>query len=380
MPEINNNIVPYLILIALFLSIGAIFVRKSDFYGKLVEENRKKFQSIEGLRGYLALSVFICHGSEYFYFIRKDYDKIPPLSFYELIGDYAVSLFFMITGFLFWTKIIVHGGRLDVRRLAISRLARIVPMYMVVFWLVLLLSLYKTHFVIANTRDLVIEVGRWLALGQFHNPDFNGAAITPSVTDNLWTLIWEWRFYALLPLAAFFWKGPRFILMILILGILIAVAPRQKALFNFLGGMISAAILARIGPMEFSKPSLVALASIVPIALTIFVWPQSYGLVQSLSLLPFFIVVASGGTLFGLLTNKPARVLGAMSYSIYMIHLVVLYVVFHLTSVLLNFNSLVLSMFWLWLAMVGVILIVICSITFRWIEIPFIRVGHGLRP
>ena len=101
----------------------------------------KQIHSIEGLRGFLALSVFICHGSEYFYILKNE--KITPDTFYELIGDASVSLFFMITGFLFWSKIIASKGHLDIRQFAVSRLARLMPMYTVTVGLVLLVQSAK---------------------------------------------------------------------------------------------------------------------------------------------------------------------------------------------------------------------------------------------
>jgi peptidoglycan/LPS O-acetylase OafA/YrhL len=362
---------------ALFLLVGALIVWKSPFYANiLADSNSKAFHSIDGLRGYLALSVFICHGSEYFYYINHKYNKIPALSFYELIGDASVSLFFMITGFLFWTKIIAGEGHIDVRKFAVSRIARLVPMYFVIFGIVLLLSLQRTDFVINDPRELILQVGRWLALGALGCHNLNGVELIPSVNDNLWTLKWEWCFYVLLPLAAFFWKGTRFVVMFIAVGVLIAALPVGKFLFNFLAGMMSATILARIGPINFPKSSYVGIASAAPIAFTLFVWPQSYGLAQTASLLPLFFVIAAGETLFGLFTNKAARGLGAMSYSIYIIHLVVLYVAFHATSAVLDLSSLSPSLFWVWLGIIGAILIGLCSVTFRLIELPFIAAGH----
>ena len=237
-------------------------------------------------------------------------------------------------------------------------------------------SLQKTGFVIDDPLQLAVQLGRWLALGQLGHPDFNGSGVSSSVSINLWTLNWEWRFYALLPLAALFWSGTRFLIMFVLAGIIIAALPHQQFLFNFLAGMMTAVILARFGPISFAKRSFVGLASLAPIALTLFVWPQSYGLAQTLSLLPLFFLIASGETLFGLLTNKAARVLGAMSYSIYLVHLIVLYVAFHASSVALDLASLPLPLFWVWIAATGAILIGLCSITYRFVELPWIAVGH----
>ena len=41
-----------------------------------------------------------------------------------------------------------------------------------------------------------------------------------------------------------------------------------------------------------------------------------------------FVVIASGNTLFGLLISTPLRTLGAMSYSVYLLHGLVLYLAF----------------------------------------------------
>src|SRR5688500_16089594 len=65
-----------------------------------------RYGTLDGLRGFLALSVFTFH-----LVLTRDFlvtgEWEPPRSrFYSFLGPLGVSLFFMITGFLFWSKLL----------------------------------------------------------------------------------------------------------------------------------------------------------------------------------------------------------------------------------------------------------------------------------
>jgi peptidoglycan/LPS O-acetylase OafA/YrhL len=62
----------------------------------------------------------------------------PQSSFFTL-RSVSVSLFFMITAFLFWGKAIRSKGRIDPRSLFVSRFRRLAPLYICTMPLLLLL-------------------------------------------------------------------------------------------------------------------------------------------------------------------------------------------------------------------------------------------------
>src|SRR6202008_3466980 len=57
-----------------------------------------------------------------------------------------------------------------------------------------------------------------------------------------------------------------------------------------------------------------------------FALPGSNGLLQSAALFGFFIFVVRGYSVFGLLRTRAAKVLGMISYSIYLTHCIALFV------------------------------------------------------
>ena len=102
-----------------------------------------RFPTIDGLRGYLALAVFLSHSSIWYFYVHSGRWDVPPSNFYTHLGQSSVALFFMITGFLFWSKLLDGRARpIDWSRLYFSRLFRLVPLYLVSVACLIVVSLY----------------------------------------------------------------------------------------------------------------------------------------------------------------------------------------------------------------------------------------------
>ena len=89
-----------------------------------------RFPNLDGLRAYLALGVVCCHLAT----LKIDLldEKLwswPQNYFLTLAGQGSVAMFFMITGFLFWSKILAAGGKIDALALYKNRFLRIMPLY-----------------------------------------------------------------------------------------------------------------------------------------------------------------------------------------------------------------------------------------------------------
>jgi len=98
---------------------------------------------------------------------------------------------------------------------------------------------------------------------------------------------------------------------------------------------------------------------------------QKYSLSNSIAL-PLFAVVACGNPVFGLLTRRWALFLGHISYSLYLIHGLVLY---YLVQLVWSREALTRMPLWLyWLYGFGVTCCVIAAsaLTYRYIESPFL--------
>ena len=86
---------------------------------------------IDGLRGYAAFFVFLCHATAWFYFVRTGRWAIMPLRAYGNFGSVSVIVFFMITAFLFTTKLLdSRRGKMHWLRMLVSRFMRLTPLYL----------------------------------------------------------------------------------------------------------------------------------------------------------------------------------------------------------------------------------------------------------
>ena len=88
---------------ALILAVVALFIIDRVFGTAPVPERR--FSSLDGLRGYLALAVFLHHSAIWYFYLRSAAWALPPSRLYTHFGQSSVALFFMITSLLFWSKI-----------------------------------------------------------------------------------------------------------------------------------------------------------------------------------------------------------------------------------------------------------------------------------
>jgi peptidoglycan/LPS O-acetylase OafA/YrhL len=86
-------------------------------------------------------------------------------------------------------------------------------------------------------------------------------------------------------------------------------------------------------------------------------------------------LVAYGNSLFGLLKLKSSILLGEISYSIYLLHGIVLYVLFTFLG-FVQINHFTIIEYSFGLAAVGAIVIGFSTITFITIEKPCIKLGH----
>jgi peptidoglycan/LPS O-acetylase OafA/YrhL len=91
---------------------------------------KAKVNSLEGLRGYLAFFVFCFHIFVWENYLRTGHWGGLSSSLHNHLGQSSVELFFMITGYLFWSKTYVRKKPVDWGYLYISRVLRIYPLYL----------------------------------------------------------------------------------------------------------------------------------------------------------------------------------------------------------------------------------------------------------
>ncbi|HBT6038660.1 hypothetical protein [Klebsiella pneumoniae] len=121
------------------------------------------------------------------------------------------------------------------------------------------------------------------------------------------------------------------------------------------------------------------LISIILMVLLIYVFFSGVGIFNIFSiiiLLLFFIAIVCGNNLFGALTLKGARLLGEISYSIYLIHGCVIFSIFILMN---KFSGLSLSEYLILMPFVTIAVVFISSLTYRFIEAPCINIGKKIQ-
>ena len=164
-----------------------------------------RFVAIDGLRGYLAFCVFLHHAVIWFFYLKKDQWDVPPSNLYTHFGQSGVALFFMITGFLFFSKIL-DGKKngVDWLRLYVSRFLRLTPLYAVAMIGLLTIVLVLSDYSLREPLGAVLhDVFRWMTFTMRGSPDINGVEGTSIILAGVtWSLPYEWRFYFMLPVFA----------------------------------------------------------------------------------------------------------------------------------------------------------------------------------
>jgi len=165
---------PYFVLVPVVLGAMALPVfRAADEPQPGSRDHRTA--TLDGLRGFLALSVFVHHLMVTHGHIGRGEWTFPPSGFHTLLGQAGVGVFFMITGFLFWGKLLDAKGRPDWRSLYAGRLWRIGPTYLLAVGLMFLVVAWRTGFELREPAWSVLgAMLQWLALGIWPlQPDIN---------------------------------------------------------------------------------------------------------------------------------------------------------------------------------------------------------------
>lgn len=339
-----------------------------------------RFVSIDGLRGYLAFFVFLHHSSIWYVYLHTGQWKIPPSHLYTHFGQSSVALFFMITGFLFWTKLIDgRNKQINWSRLYVSRFLRLAPLYFFMLLLLILLTAVLSNFDLnESSHKLIKDIIRWSTFTILGAPDLNGINRTwLPLAGVTWSLPYEWFFYLSLPISAVFIRviPPYLYILVSVTGIVALVLwnPELYHLAAF-GGGIAAAFLVRWSSLSsFLNGSIGAVIALLCIGATISIFPSAYTAPALFLLAIAFTIVACGNTLFGVLSNHISRALGETAYSIYLLHGIILFVAFKFVIGFDNAASLSVIDHWLIVLCCSAVLIPVCFITFHLIEAPAMR-------
>lgn len=363
---------PFFALIAILIALLTVWIMTFK-YGTPSIQGR--YASLDGLRGYLAFFVFLHHSSAWYFHLRTGGWQLPPSNLFIHFGQSSVAFFFMITGFLFYGKILESRYKaIDWARLFVSRFLRLFPLYL--FSIILLLSIvaFESKGILYEPlASLMTHIATWLGFSIFGMPDVNGLTATKLINAGVsWSLAYEWFFYLSLPVLALLVKNippARYLVLSVVGMVIIANAQPVLGAKAFLSGIAAAYLVKNISFKALAKTRLASLVVIVCLNLVVLFSPSAYGAMPLALLSVAFILIACGNDLFGILTYPLSRAFGELSYSIYLLHGMLLYTVFKI-GLGTSANSLSITQFWLIVICITPLLILICSITFQFIEKP----------
>jgi peptidoglycan/LPS O-acetylase OafA/YrhL len=344
-----------------------------------------RFVSLDGLRGYLALFVFLHHSSVWYFYAKTGQWGLPPSRFYVHLGQSSVALFFMITGFLFYSKLLNARHRsFDWERLYAARVLRLTPLYFFAIGLMLLIVLFMSDGVLhTSAAKAVLDILRWIAFTIFGHPDINRLRIADiALAQVTWTLPYEWFFYLALPVFALS-VGIRPSGRYLLLGLLAAAGAfirfSPHIMLMFAGGIIAALLVRYRSFCQLAGSGIATVVAIVSIGTVVALFPTPFAFAPFVLLSVFFCIVAGGNDLLGLLSRPAARTLGEMSYSVYLLHGLMLYAAFDLIVGMSRLRALSPLEHWTIVIAIVPALLLICRTTFRFIEYPAMQARLRMR-
>ena len=380
MREPRLALVLLVLLMMLSLAVVAFLLARTPqkFYEKFDSMHRNS--PLDGLRGALATCVFAHH----FYLMYRwkiegewgiaDNFGQHWMYFAQNIGAIPVSLFFMITGFLFLNKL--KQKEINWKNLYIARIRRIMPLYL----LSLLFVVYASFKAVGVENVAFWDGADWLFhWATFRYQPLNGFVSFIANAGVQWTLLYEWAFYFSLPfihtamhqLPA---SNKKQWGVIALCGALFGWIITQTDTHHYWQFVLSAAAVSLSGVLlpfiRRSKKWLNVALSLLLLA-TAFLFPP-YTPINRILVALLFLLLAGGYDFGGILRHRGMKMLGDMSYSIYLMHGVVLYSVFALGG-WFDFQAHGLLVYIATFPLIFVLVLLLSCTTYLGVERPFLR-------
>jgi peptidoglycan/LPS O-acetylase OafA/YrhL len=323
----------YALLIALAVpSVRRVLV---PYLGHPVTPNQQYLLAFDTFRGFAAALVALGHC---WWATHPLFHPTQKAIQFIAFGQKAVPMFAVLSGFLIYRSVLLIRSVQDLRAYVIRRAFRIYPVYLLGVGLAVICSQYIAGQYVTPLSFLVSDVFMLNVLGW---PGGFGNPVT-------WSLYIEVVFYALLPLA-FLALGRRHLIQASAIGLLVLIAAdfpsRTFGLWKFfLIGILASEVAgsAAFARLSQSYAWVISIMLGLGIALLIYDfggmendWVSSLGLTTAhgegntvgLGLACFLILVSFCHLprLSAMLNVLPLRLLGVISYSVYIVHFFYIY-------------------------------------------------------
>lgn len=355
----------FLSLLAVVLCI-TLLTRYNYFSHINFASNRYFF--IDGLRGIAAFSVLINHGAHTIITngVQPIFIDFTKYSITGNMGSFGVQIFFCITGFLFFDKLIKGNNTFDWNKFYVARIKRLVPLYMLTALLVAILAIILSG---SSARLNFVDFSSFLnffGFGFLGTEIFIGSFNASGLNAVIWTLPYEWRFYLIFPLLS------------------IAIASKRYGMFAISAVMLLAArdfmtefvlwpyfIVGALGAYIFNKSYvniddkywIFSFISFIAIFVIFCSSADSYGRIRfaCISLL-FIMVLITKPKIFKI---KSLVYLGEASYSLYLLHLPIMAIVMRTINNFYNLSSMSTVNYTILIAFIASLCSVISCICFK---------------
>lgn len=328
-----------LILMTLYALSIALFCLATQHLPILSRDALHRVSSLDALRGVLATAVIVHHFMVSYYWHVNGVWETTDSRVLNNMGTVPVSLFFMITGYLFTAK--VYRSEPKWRQILSSRVRRIFPMYLFSVALITAIAVYQSAGVSASIMDTLKALGRWVI---FIGSPINGFPETVRVNASVqWTLLYEAVFYLSLPVLYCLLRrrlpGPAVAVAVAVTLITLACLWGEyhhhfhnRFIKLFAVGIAVAVFEERMRQWRIDFKGVRCTLAAIAILL-ICMKLKSYSTLQMLILgIPFALFVL-GNNLHGVLEVRGLKILGEASFSIYLLHGIVIYSLFSLLNV-----------------------------------------------
>jgi peptidoglycan/LPS O-acetylase OafA/YrhL len=373
-PELHPSSLILLLLAIAASAIAAGFVVSRHLHDRPRPTGSGRLVWIDGLRGLAATLVLLNHAPLIWHTLQ-----LSPRAFVlgeanvrllAHLGAIGVQLFFCITGFLFVGKL-MQVRHMDWTHFFLQRIRRLAPAYALAVLVVLLLAAALNRSV-DILGDAMAALPAMLSFGLYPLPAV-GNFDTARLLGMNWTLAMEWRFYVMLPVLYALTRLLRLPVWIGIGAVAIgfATVAGPGVWVFFVVGAASSLLPDRELPDHW-QPLAKALTATVLLS-TLLHWeaaadsPQVHGLHIAL------LFVGCTITRPALLSARAPVALGTVSYSLYLLHLCVLFVVVGFTHAFVHDVTLLPPLaFGLLLAFATAAAVGMAAISHHVVERPFI--------
>jgi peptidoglycan/LPS O-acetylase OafA/YrhL len=341
-----------------------------------LSDEHGRYGFIDGLRG-IAAALVVCAHSWRIQFTGYKNDHFLGADYYwhSALGAIGVQVFFCITGFLFFEKLL-RNPQQNWTLFYIARIKRLAPLYLFTCLAIIITAMSFSDL----SKWGVDSIGQILRLISFSMMGTNfvvGGQSFNDLTVAFWSLVYEWRFYFFIPFAAAMMVNDTcrkyFYTITTVLVIAFLCTEKSNISAYFFIGAVVAFVKNRYLTLEryrtFFLFAFIASAGVNIMSVTC-KWPL-YGVERFLISSPMFLFAVLSQP--KALSFKHLRFMGEISYSVYINHILIYFLYGYLVRTYLNIGQVSTTGYFLVLGGFCFVTCVVSLMTFKYIEYPFIK-------